>query len=103
MTSPAWVPPYTVPPVDPARATVPLTMYRDMVDRWGEAQAQAAGLRVLLADAGIATPDTPGNMTLRRVRDFERVRFLAREYVYNPTDEMRARLMDAIAASEVSP
>ena len=98
-----WSPPYSVPAVDAATATVPLAMYRDIVDRWGEAQAEAAGLRAMLDDAGVPTPDTPGNMTLRRVRDYERVRYLAREYVYHPTDEMRQRLMDAIAASEVSP
>lgn len=103
MTSPAWVPPYTAPIPAPRSDVVPLAMYRDMVDRWGEAQAEATGLRLLLADAGVPTPDTPGNMTLRRVRDYERVRYLAREYAHNPTDEMRHDLLAAIAASEVSP
>jgi hypothetical protein len=99
----AWVPPYTPPLTVPHASTVPLAMYRDMVDRWGEAQAQVAGLRALLYAHGIPTDDRPGDMTLRRVRDFERVRYLAREYAHLPTDDLRRELLAAIAESEVTP
>ena len=83
--------------------TVPGAMYRAIVDKWGEAQAEALHLRGMLADAGTPVPDPPGCMTLRRLRDYERLRFLAREYVYAPTDDRRAELLAAIAAAEVSP
>ena len=92
----AWVPPYTVPPVDPARATVPLTMYRDMVAKWCEAEAVTLDLRARLAEHGDNADGPPGTVTLARLRALENVMDLAREYLFDSTDGKRAALWEAI-------
>lgn len=103
MNSPAWVAPYAVPPVDTARATVPLAMYRDMVDRWTDAEAVTLELRERLAAHGDHAVGPSGTVTLARLRALENVMDLAREYLFDPTNERRAALWAAITDAGRAP
>ena len=91
-----WSPPYSVPAVDPHRATVPLAMYRDMVAKWSEAEAVTLDLRARLEGHGDNADGPPGTVTLGRLRALENVMDLAREYLFDSTDEKRAALWEAI-------
>lgn len=91
-----WAPPYSVPAVDPHRATVPLAMYRDMVAKWSEAEAVTLDLRARLEGHGDSADGPPGTVTLGRLRALENVMDLAREYLFDSTDEKRAALWEAI-------
>lgn len=91
-----WAPPYAVPAVDPSRATVPLAMYRDIVAKWTEAEAVTLDLRARLEAHGDSADGPPGTVTLGRLRALENVMDLAREYLFDSTDEKRAALWAAI-------
>ena len=91
-----WAPPYSVPAVDPARATVPLAMYRDIVGKWSEAEAVTLDLRARLEAHGDNAAGPPGTVTLARLRALENVMDLAREYLFDSTDEKRGDLWAAI-------
>jgi hypothetical protein len=96
MTSPIWHPPYAVPVRHDARATVPLAMYRDMVDKWAEAEGVTLELRDRLRRRGDDAPGPPGTVTLDRLRALENVMDLAREYLFDTTDAKRVALWAAI-------
>ena len=96
MNSPQWAPPYSVPAVDPSRATVPLAMYRDIVAKWSEAEAVTLDLRARLEAHGERAAGPPGTVTLDRLRALENVMDLAREYLFDSTDEKRGDLWAAI-------
>jgi hypothetical protein len=99
----AWVPPYT-PPLDaPYARTVPLAMYRDMVAKWSEAEAVTLELRARLEAHGDDAPGPPGTVTLARLRALENVMDLAREYLFDETEERRGALWAAITEAGRAP
>ena len=83
--------------------TVPGAMYRDMVAKWSEAEAVTLALRARLAAHGDDAPGPPGTVTLLRLRRLEDVMDLAREYLFDPTDDKRGTLWAAIVDAGRAP
>lgn len=99
----AWVPPYTPPMAVPHASTVPLAMYRDMVAKWSEAEAVTLELRARLEAHGDDAAGPPGTVTLARLRALENVMDLAREYLFDETEERRGALWAAITEAGRAP
>ena len=99
----AWTPPYSVPVAADTRTTVPLDMYRDMVDKWAEAEGVTLELRERLAGHGDDAPGPPGTVTLARLRALENVMDLAREYLFHDDADRRAALWAAITDAGRAP
>ena len=84
--------------VDPAGAII-----WDLEDRLRIAHGENLALRMLLKEHGVDMPAPAGVISLERMRRLEDVMDLAREYLFNESEDNRTRLWKAITDAGRAP
>jgi len=86
------------PNVDPAGAII-----WDLEDRLRLAHGENLALRMLLKEHGVDMPAPAGVISLERMRRLEDVMDLAREYLFDESEDNRTRLWKAITDAGRAP